>query len=353
MSIADIHWFEEAFDDTWPSRDWCGSHLLLAVSGGADSVAMLRAAAAAKERSHGSGRLFVAHLNHGLRGKESDSDAEWVRMLCDQLQVPLEVRNVDISSVAQQQGNGWEAAARTVRYEFLRSTAERLGARYVAVAHTADDQIETVLHRILRGTGLRGLRGMQFARALSPSVSLVRPLLKLRRHQVLSYLADIGQEFRTDATNADIRFTRNRLRHELLPHLRANFNADVDDAMLRLAAQAEETHLWLSGYIDELVRETVTIDVMPSGDAGDQLPAGKLQIDCHTLADRPAVVVCELCRQAWLAAGWPQQEMGFEQWRQLASLADGREDSCSINLPGNFRARRQAGLLIIEALSLP
>jgi tRNA(Ile)-lysidine synthase len=353
MSSAEFHPLEKLFDDAWPSNDWCGSHVLLAVSGGADSVAMLRCIAAIKARAGGQGHLYAAHLNHGLRGEASNADAEWVRRLCEGLQIPLEIEKLDVAATAQEQGDGWEAAARSVRYAFLRSVAERLGARYVAVAHTADDQVETVLHRILRGTGIQGLRGIPFARALSPSVALVRPLLKIRRQQVLTYLTDIGQDFRTDASNADVQFTRNRLRHELLPLLRANFNAEIDNTLLRLAAQAEETHQWLGGYVDELVRETVTVEVTPAGDGGDQLPSSRLQINCRTLAERPAVVVRELCRQAWAAAGWPQQGMGFGEWQLLASLTTASAKVPPINLPGNFRASRCGDSLTIEALSLP
>jgi tRNA(Ile)-lysidine synthase len=352
MSAGESHSFETDFEAAWPSSQWSESHVLLAISGGADSVAMLRAAVAVKKRAGGAGRLLAAHLNHGLRGDESDSDAEWVRQLCGRLHVPLECEKRNVAQTAQQQGDGWEAAARTVRYEFLQTTAERLGARYVAVAHTADDQIETVLHRILRGTGIRGLGGMPFARSLAPSVALVRPLLKIRRQQVLSYLGDVGQDFRDDASNIDLRFTRNRLRHELLPLLRAGYNSDIDETLLRLAAQAEEAHRLVSAFAEELVGERVKLELTSPGDADDRLRASELRIDCRGLSEQPAVVVRELLRHAWDTAGWPQQNMGFDEWQLLASMAAGNEDPRPITLPGSFRASRHGDMLAIEALSL-
>jgi tRNA(Ile)-lysidine synthase len=350
MGSREVHSFEAAVDEAWPSNGWCGSHVLLAVSGGADSVAMLHATAALKKRAGGAGRLFAAHLNHGLRGAESDADAQWVRSLCERLQVPLELEKLDVALTAQQQGDGWEAAARTMRYEFLSSTAERLGVRYVAVAHTADDQIETVLHRILRGTGIHGLRGMQFARPLAASVALVRPLLEMKRRQVIDYLADIGQDFRTDTSNTDMRFTRNRLRHELLPLLRTNYNADIDEALLRLAAQAEAIHQLVGSFVGELAAEMVTVEFPAATSADERRQATSVQIDCRRLADKPAVVIREVCRHAWDAARWPQQGMGFEQWRQLASLVAAGADSTPNNLPGNLRASRRGTDLAIEAL---
>ena len=177
--------------------------------------------------------LRRAHLNHGLRGDEADADAVWLQTLCERLELPLKSSKADVTSLAAQQGDGWEAAARDGPLRFLRQTAERVGARFVATAHTADDQVETVLHRIVRALGSPGWAGFP-ARPLSASVALVRPLLTCRAAKCRRYLPAIGQDFRTDSSNDDSRFTRNRLRHELLPLLRERFNSDVDGALLRL-----------------------------------------------------------------------------------------------------------------------
>ena len=220
--------------------------------------------------------------------------------------MPLEIGRCDVATLAADQGDGLEAAARTARYDFLRATAERLGARFVAVAHTADDQIETVLHRLIRGTGVAGLAGMPRVRPLSPTVSLVRPLLGVSRQDVLTYLQQVGQDFRTDASNADSRFTRNRLRHQLLPLLRSEFNADVDAALLRLAHQADESQQLVAALAEELFRRAVIVS------------ASHVEIDCRQLAIEPRLLVREACKLAWNAVGWPLQNMGFDQWQQLA-----------------------------------
>ncbi len=353
-SIEGRHEFEKRLAASWPAGEWCGCHVVLGVSGGADSVAMLRAMSSLKGEFGGRGNLYIAHLNHGLRGNAADEDASWLKALCDRLKLTLEVEKVDVGAIADQQGDGWEAAARTVRFDFLRRVAERLGARFVATAHTANDQVETVLHRILRGTGIEGLAGMPKARPLSASVALVRPMLAAQRCEVIEYLAAIGQDYRTDATNQDCQFTRNRLRHELFAQLRERYNRQVDSALLRLASQAGEAQQLIVDRAGELVRDSVVADSMCA------------RVDCNKLVGQPPVVVREVLKIAWRKVGWPEQSMGFEQWQMLAAIADKAPSprygelraTCSlpkeesshsmINLPGNICARREGAFLVLS-----
>ncbi len=319
-------------------REWCDSHVVLGVSGGPDSVAMLRAMFALKATIGGRGKLHIAHLNHGMRGEAADADESWLKALCVRLGLPLEAKRTDVAAVATEQGDGWEAAARTARYDFLRQAAERIGARFVATAHTADDQAETVLHRILRGTGIEGLAGMAKARPLSASVALVRPMLNVRRSEIVEYLATIGQDYRTDATNCDTRWTRNRLRHGLLPQLRERYNPQVDAAVTRLAAQAAEAQQLIAGLAAELARDCVV--AIPT----------RARIDCGKLVGQPPIVVREVFRIAWSQTGWPEQSMGFDQWQQLAALAGGL-NSQVLNLPGNIRARRDDSFVMLDRMA--
>jgi tRNA(Ile)-lysidine synthase len=334
--LTNLASFDSAFDEAWPPDEWRDLHVVLAVSGGADSVALLRLALAAKKRAGGNGRLFVAHLNHGIRPVDAAADAAWVMGLCQKLALPCELGSADVSNMAIELGDGLEAAARTARYNFLRDSAERLGARLVAVAHTADDQAETVLQRLLRGTGIAGLAGMQRVRPLSSSVQLIRPLLGMWRVDLLRYLAEIGQEYRTDVTNADRRYTRNRLRHDLLPVLRAEYNLDVDVALCRLAHQSSETQQLITTLAEQLVQRSVTIS------------ASRMLVDCRPLAAENPLLVREACKLAWTAAGWPLQNMGFEEWQQLASLIASASCHGNLNLPGGLRAERTAEQVAIS-----
>ena len=205
----------------WPPESWADVSVLVAVSGGADSVALLRGLAGLKVG--GEGKLVVGHFNHRLRGEESDGDEQFVARLAEELGLGLECGRLEAGDI-DACPDGIEEAARRQRYRFLTETAERVGARYVACAHTADDQVETVLHRILRGTGIAGLAGIPRCRRLSPAVTLIRPLLEVRRAELVDYLASLGQSYREDSSNLDRRFTRNRIRHDLLPQLAKDFN---------------------------------------------------------------------------------------------------------------------------------
>src|SRR5438132_2881347 len=184
--------------------------IVVAVSGGPDSVALLRALASLPT----AGRLVVAHLNHQLRGPESDADEAFVRALPESLQPGMELRceRIDVAAQARTEGANVEAVARRVRYDWLARVAKECQASWVATGHSADDQAETVLHRLLRGTGLKGLRGIATCRPLSSEVNLVRPLLDVARAQVLAYLDAEQQSYCQDRSNLDLTFRRNRIR---------------------------------------------------------------------------------------------------------------------------------------------
>ena len=230
------HSVEKAVDELLTSTGAAGAPLLVGVSGGADSVALLRALLNGQsDRS----RVSIAHLDHGLR-PESASDAAWVTRLAATLKVRVVTRRVDVSRVADATGRGVEESARHCRYDFFTDVAREHGCRLVAVAHTADDQTETILHHLLRGTGLAGLRGMPASRSLDEHLTLIRPLLGVSRQQVVDYLEELKQPYLVDESNVDERFTRNRLRHSLLPLLRNQYNPRVDESLRRLGEQAQQ-----------------------------------------------------------------------------------------------------------------
>jgi len=324
--------------EAWPTDRWRDVTVLVAVSGGADSVALLRALA--ELASNHPGSLVVGHFNHRLRGAESDHDEAFVVELAGQLGIACEVGRAEPSAPS---GDGIEADARRQRYDFLQATAERLGARYVATAHTADDQAETILHRIVRGTGLSGLAGIRRARPLGPAVALVRPLLDVSRAEVLDYLGSLGQTFREDATNQQTQFTRNLLRHELLPLLARQYNPRVADALRRLGT--------LAGEAQEVIdREVQRLQECYVG----ALQPGRIEIDLAGLADQPPYLVRELLLSLWRKLRWPQQSMGHHEWSQLARLARSGPDepgpgksSTPLTLPGAICAEKQGEQLVL------
>ena len=292
--------------NTWPSRAWADVSVLVAVSGGADSVALLRGLAALK--GEGEGRLVVAHFNHQFRGEESDADERFVCRLANELGLRCECGRLEPEQIATCP-EGLEEAARTRRYQFLIQAAEEVGARYVACAHTSDDQIETILHRIVRGTGIAGLAGMPRCRRLSPAVTLVRPLLEVRRSEVVDYLAALSQPYREDPTNTDRRFTRNRIRHDLLPHLAEHYNPAVGEALLRLGRLAGEAQSVVDGRAGELIR----------GGAVEMAEDSAL-VRRDKMEAQPEYLVRDTLLSVWRSRGWPLQAMGFEEWNLLVRM---------------------------------
>ncbi len=337
-----LHAFEQKLATAWPPQRWCENTVLLAVSGGGDSIALLRAMHALT--SPRPGRFFVAHFNHHFRGNDADADQQFVIDLCQRLQVGCEIGHGS-AILSRASGDGLEAAARAARYEFLRQTAERLGARYVVTAHTADDQAETILHHILRGTGLTGLAGMARTRPLGLAVTLIRPMLDISRDEVLAYLSSLAQPFREDSTNADVQFTRNRIRHELLPLIKRDYAPGVMDSLLRLANLAADAQRVIEGLAQALFERSVVVH-----------DAFRVTIDCSSLGAQNRHLVRELLLTVWRRQGWPLQSMGFVQWNSLSDMALAKpssldSSSCKQVFPGAITAQKRGEQL--ELLASP
>lgn len=307
------------------SQRLAGENLVVAVSGGPDSVALLRAL----REGAAENRLVVAHLNHQLRGAESERDERFVRELADTLAAPgpllrFRFERLDVGALAN--GSNLEQVARQVRYAWLGRVAIETGCRFVATGHTADDQAETVLHRLLRGTGLRGLRGIAPRRPLVPGVELLRPLLTATRAEVLDYLATLGQKACQDSTNENTDLTRNRIRHQLLPLLAREFNPAIARVLSRLASEADAVFR---------LEERLAADLLAKA---ERPRADRLLVflrDCLATADRHCVRA--MFRLVWEREGWPVDAMNFDAWDRLAAVAAGEQTA--VDLPGDLRAR--------------
>jgi tRNA(Ile)-lysidine synthase len=206
--------------------------IVAAVSGGADSVALLDALARFQRSAGRPGSIIVAHLNHQLRGEESDEDEAFVRDLADRLRLPAFTESVAVAEYARAEKQNLEAMARKIRYEFLLEVAEARRANIVFTAHTLDDQAETILMRLIRGSGAEGLRGVHQIVALNESVKLIRPILGITRAEVIEHCEHYGLAFRSDSSNFLVDLTRNRVRLELLPMLET-FNPRVKESLVR------------------------------------------------------------------------------------------------------------------------
>jgi tRNA(Ile)-lysidine synthase len=265
--------------------------LLVGVSGGPDSVALLDVLVKSGWHPH------ICHLNHQLRGADSDADAEFVRQLAARYDLPS---TIEACKVARD-----EDSARRARHDFFARVSEATGIKKLALAHTADDQVETFLLRLLRGAGVPGLVGIWPERQIGP-VRVIRPMLKVRRAEVLEYLRSHGLQFREDASNADTAFTRNRIRHELLPLLEREFNPAIRDVLLRTAEILRDEDFYLLQHVTQRFYMTVC-----QNDA----------VNVKALVSCPTAVQRRLLR-FWLGGeGEDGPQFGFDQIEAIRELA--------------------------------
>ncbi len=306
-----------------------GEAVVVAVSGGLDSIALLELLRRLAGQDGRGYRLTVAHLDHALR-EESAADADFVQQLADRASLACIRRRTDVADRARQWGAGIEEAARRARYDFLAEAARETGATVVATAHHADDQVETSLFRLLRGTHLLGLAGMPSSRPLTEQARLVRPLLDFRRSELEAFCRTERLSWREDATNRDTALTRNFLRCDLLPLLRHRVNPQVDEAVLRVVVAAEEASQLLAELASAWRAEAVS-----------RKPGGGYVIGtCAAEASRPIVLRAVLRNLlAELGAGLDDVSTDvLERARRV--IVQGADDSA--DLPGGIRLERRA-----------
>jgi tRNA(Ile)-lysidine synthase len=303
--------------------------LLVGVSGGADSVALLHFLAARSARTGRPRGVIAAHVNHGLRGAESDSDAAFVRAMCEEWGVPHVAADLGLLRPSS------EETARVARYKALRDLAASAGADRVATAHTADDQAETVLLRLVRGAGLRGLAGMP-VRGRVNGIRVVRPFLHVTREQVVEYLERHALRHRVDSTNASTAPTRNFLRLELLPRIRERMNASAREAILRAAGAIREAEEYLSEESRRLLPRVLRREA-----------DGKISLDAALLVAYPKPLRSYLFRDAVQELNGDVRDLATTHIDALLSLATTRSRR-SADLPGGIRARRDGDRVLLE-----
>ncbi|MDO7908588.1 tRNA lysidine(34) synthetase TilS [Paenibacillus sp. JX-17] len=234
---------QQVLDTNLEYQLWsAGDRIVVAVSGGPDSVALLRVLAEISS-THTPLQLVCAHVHHGLRATESDQEAEFVRNLAFELGVPFEMIRLDVPAYRLETGKGSQEAARELRYAFLHEVAERYGAASIAMGHHGDDQAETVMLHLLRGSGLKGLGGIKYHR-LQKNVKLIRPLLRMYKTALVAICKEQHFPYVTDSSNEQRKYRRNAIRLDVLPYL-GQYNPQLPQTLNRLAelVQAEDDYM--------------------------------------------------------------------------------------------------------------
>jgi tRNA(Ile)-lysidine synthase len=319
-----------------------GESVLVGVSGGADSVVLLhvlRDLAQAMRLS-----LHAVHVNHQLRAS-AHADAAFVENLCRQWQIPCTVRTVAVARLCAEHGWGIEEGARQVRYRCFGSVALQYGIEKIALAHHADDQAETVLLRLLRGSGLAGLRAMAWQRPLILEAegghfqgSVVRPLLNTTKQALLDYAQMQQLSFVEDETNIDRRFLRNRVRHELLPLLRAHYNANIDTRLFDLSQQLADDYAFLEQMVQKQWKRLSRVKT-----------SNQVVLQRAGLMRQAVAVQRLLVRKAIEAVKGNLNEFEFRHWLEIQDLVEHRPSGSIVDVPGARVQRIEDSVRITRA----
>lgn len=307
-----------------------GETVLVAVSGGADSLALLYGLHALRQRLKC--HLHVVHLNHCLR-PEADTDADFVRQHAEHLNLPCTLQQVDVSHLAKQSKLSVETAGRSARYQFYDTVCTETDATKVALGHHQDDIAETVLMNLIRGSGTDGLKGISPVR----DRKFIRPLIEFTRQQIEAFLTSIDVVPRQDATNTDTRYLRNRIRHELIPRLENNYNPNIKTALNRTADVLGTE----SEYLDTIARaafETCQIQV-----SKETVILDREKFRQHHLALQRRIL-----RQSVSQMLGAMSDLYFPHCNAMLSLIEGDAPNVILPLPNGLQFRRAYQRLIFE-----
>lgn len=321
--------------------------VLVAVSGGPDSVCMLHLLKELNGMEEFAWNLIVAHVNHKLRGKESDEDEKFVKNLARKLGLPFVSARVNVKRLGSGPGgrrSSLEEAARKARYRALREMAIREKAQKIALAHTFDDQAETILFRIVRGTGLRGLRGIPAIRMVSrkDDLFIVRPLLEVERKEVEDYLKEHGISWRLDPTNVDTAITRNFIRHELFPLIERRLNPRVKYALVKLGQISRSFYVCMKEISKEIFEGVKLIS-----------KEGEVAFSVQEFAKFPPAIQTLVIDRAMRQLVGRLPHLSFEHYVGVISLCSSYGHGKVVQLPKGLVAKRESYALKIYRPARP
>ncbi|MHC4726363.1 MAG: tRNA lysidine(34) synthetase TilS [Planctomycetota bacterium] len=311
-----------------------GDKVLLAVSGGADSTALLYAISSLSSKNIFRSELLCAHINHQLRAAAADSDEDFVLAQAARLKLAVTTRRVDVHKFAADEKLSIETAARQLRIKNLIEIAKTNDCTAIATAHQKNDNAETILQRLSRGTGFRGLGGIWPMRIFNYEFRFVRPLLCVDRIQIIKYLQQKNLKWRRDHTNADCTFRRNYIRHRLLPRLQQNCTGSLVEQLSDLSESARRFYKLLCRRADEVWLKTAN--------CSDK----KVTLDIKTLLAQQQPVIIELIRRGFTVLGCGERNLTQYHYQRILQLAQQNTSGRKIDLPGECVVGAEYGKLI-------
>jgi tRNA(Ile)-lysidine synthase len=310
-----------------------GDNVAIGFSGGGDSVYLALMLLALAEPF--GLKLWLVHVNHGIRGEEADRDQEFCERFARENSLPILLFRGDVSAMAREQKRSLEEAARQFRYDCFRKALEEQDFNKIAVAHHQDDQAETIVFQMMRGSGLRGLGGMK-----AVTGNLVRPLLPLRRREIRQDLEALGQAWCEDSTNQETQYSRNRIRHQVMPLLEESVNSSATEHIARCGEQFQ----WIQQFLNEELDKRL-------GELSLQTtPQGRLMVSVQGLLGLPRALQMEMAHRLLVMQAGKSRDITFSHLEALLALAQG-ETGKRLDLPYAIKAGKDYDTLWLQNAS--
>ncbi|MFA5389422.1 MAG: tRNA lysidine(34) synthetase TilS [Candidatus Omnitrophota bacterium] len=310
-----------------------GDRVLAGVSGGPDSIVLLHILCGLKEEY--SLTIVMAHLDHKFRGEESAADRMFCEELAKKYNVDIAWEEIDVPKIAKEKGISAEEAARFERYDFFKRAAKERGIDKIAVGHTRDDQAETVLMRMMRGAGMKGLGGISPVKEM-PGFTIIRPLMEVSRKEIEGFIAENGLKSRKDSSNDKTIFTRNKVRLELIPLLEKDFNPNIKEVLANMAENLQEENDFLDRYSRRKFKSV------------SKMKHGAIAIDIRKFKKLPGAVRKRLLRLGLEEVKGDTRRFTYQHWKELEELIYERPVNSIVDLPGGIIASKDRLNIILK-----
>ena len=307
--------------------------VLVGVSGGPDSVTLLCVLHSLKKEY--SLNILVAHLDHKFRGEESKADRIFCQELAKKYGLEIVFEEIDVPRIAEEKGISPEEAARFERYDFFKRAAKERGIKKIAIGHTRDDQAETVLMRLIRGAGMKGLGGISPVKEMQGFL-IIRPLIEISRKEVEEFISDSGLKFRKDSSNEKAIFTRNKVRLELIPLLEKEFNVNIKEVLANMAENLQAENEFLAKYARRKFNSV------------SKIKHGEICIDLKKFKKQPDAVRKRILRAALEELKGDLRRLTYQHWKEIEGLIDSRPVNSIVNLPTGISIKKDKNCLIIQ-----
>lgn len=309
-----------------------GDKVLVGFSGGKDSMTLVHILNSLKKEFNL--KIYLAHVNHKFRGKESDADTRFCKNIAERFKLGIVCERIDVPKVVKEKGLSAEEAARQKRYGFFAKVCKKKGIKKIAVGHNKDDQAETVLLRLLRGAGITGLGGMSPVKEMK-GITIIRPLIEISRKEIEDFIEANRLGFRHDSSNDKTVFTRNRIRKELIPYLEKNFNPNIKELLFNMAENLREENNFIEGLAKKNFKSTAKVKKR------------SVYISMKKFKALPEAMKKRVLRSALQSVKGNLRRFTYQHWKEIEKLIEERPVNSIVDLPGGIDVvKNKKGLTI-------